>query len=236
MKAVVVQFDHEGDRYESLLKTLIESWKAHAKIPLEIHRIPVPEIGKRNKGFYFNHEKLRHWIDAVDQDTIFIDADMLCMSDISHGFDQVEHIGITERPGAFPVNGGVVFVRNTPEAKDFLRKWHEIDGQMLDDIDFHLKYHPRYAGMNQSSLGWMLENGYGDLAARLPCSEYNLCDGQWDQWESARMIHIKGRLRTLILEGKLPIRYHPKEDSMKEIAEIWNRYNPQKKEVSKLSI
>lgn len=226
MKAVCVQFSRSTTNYDQLLEVFIESWKKNSKIPLEVRRIDPPKIGSRHHSFYNNHEKLRVWIDAMDQDTILIDCDMLCMKDISDGFDKIEHVGITVRPGSYPVNGGVVFVKHTQKAKEFLEKWYEIDGKMLHDVDLHMRYHKKYAGMNQASLGWMLENGYDHLVTRLPCSEYNLCDGQWKDWKQAKMIHIKGHLRTKVLGGNIPHPHNtgPNKQAMEEIAELWNGY------------
>lgn len=218
MKATVVQFDKVGSRYERLLMAFIESWKKNAKIPLQVLRVDPPkEVGKK-KSFYWNHEKLKHWVDAVDQDTILIDADMLCMADISNGFNQVDNLGFTIRPGKFKYNGGVVFVKYTPESRKFLKKWLEIDHKMLNDWNLHRPWHEKYAGLNQSSMGYLVESGYRNLVAELPCSTYNLCDG-WHDWQKARMIHVKGDLRLRVLNGKG--NYGAVVD---EIAPVWDKY------------
>lgn len=224
MQAVTVQFDYGDTRYERLLEKFASSWKRNARIPLRILRIKPPELGSRKKGFYSNHRKLRAWIDAVDGDTIFVDCDMLLLECISDGFQQVEHIGFTERPGPFPINGGVVFVRDTNESRQFLEKWYEVDRRMLTDVEFHMQYHEKYAGINQSSMGYMLESDYGHLVSLLPCSTYNLCDGQWDEWTKTKLIHIKGRLRELILEGKWRYPQGPDREALKQIADLWESY------------
>ena len=224
MKAVTVQFDQSGSRYERLLDVLIASWNANTSIPLQVLRIPAPKTGLRNDAFYYNHAKLRKWIDSVDQDTIFIDCDMLCLRDISDGFDNVQHIGVTVRPGDYPMNCGVVFVRHNPKTMAFLEKWYEIDAQMLADEGFHMKWYKKVAGMNQSSMKWMIDNGYGDMVSTLPCTTYNLCDGQWDQWQQAKMIHIKGYLREYIMGGRPPKEFI--SESYKQIKSVWQSYFP----------
>lgn len=225
MKAVVTVFSRSNTRYERLLHALLASWQRHSRIPIEIDRIEPPPLGTRHPSFYDNNAKLKSWINAVNQDTIFVDADMLCRGDISDGFDCVDHIGITVRPGRYPINGGVVFVKNTRQAKEFLKEWSAVDDRMLHDVELHMRFHKKYAGMNQSSLGKMVED-CPDLVSKLPCEIYNLCDGQWDQWRGARLIHIKGHLRTLVLEGKLdwPANQTPHMVQMKEIRALWEEY------------
>lgn len=225
MKAIVTQFNRSNTNYERLLHSLLTSWQRHSRISIEIDRIDAPELGSRHYSFYNNNAKLQSWVEAVDQDTIFVDADMLCLGDISDGFDQVEHIGITVRPGSYPINGGVVFVKNTYQAKEFLQRWADLDTRMLHDVELHMRFHKKYAGLNQSSLGKMVED-YPELVTELPCSSYNLCDGQWNEWRAAKMIHIKGNLRDLVLEGKLeyPHNQSPHLKDMKEIRSLWEEY------------
>ena len=226
MKAVTCQFDAYGSNYERLLQTFIESWKANSKIPLEVHRIDPPTIGSRHASFYWNHKKLRHWIDSLEGDTIFVDCDMLLLDDISAGFDKVAHIGITERPyDRYPFNGGVVFVRDNTQSRQFLEKWYEIDGQMLKDRSFHKPYIEKYAGMNQSSMGWMWESvDWKPYISVLPCATYNLCQ-PWHDWQNAKLIHVKSMLRQRVLNG-----YTSQTADMKiklnQIAEAWEKYNP----------
>ena len=224
MKAVTVSFDQSGDNYKRLLKVFEKSWMAHTDIPLEVHRIKAPDIGPRHKSFYWNHRKLEVWIRSVNQDTIFIDCDMLCMGDIRDGFDLVRHIGYTDRLGEkYPFNGGVVFIKNTRWSKCFLRQWYEIDEKMLHDEAFHKEYHPRYAGLNQSSMGWMWENGYKKRITVLP-DIYNKCD-DWTGWQEARMIHIKGTLRKAVLNPNPRRRIHRGNPRIQAIRKIWKGYD-----------
>lgn len=228
MKAFTWQFNNSNTDFRKLLDVFVNSWKRNAKIPLEVSRPPLtPDFGDREESYYINHAKLRDWIGSVDQDTILIDCDMLLLDDISDAFDRVEHIGITTRPGEFPVNGGVIYVKNTQKARAFLKKWYEVDGRMLDNEDFHTAYFKKVGGMNQSSLKWMLDNGYRDMVTGLPCSIYNLCDGQWDEWRQAKNIHIKGYLREYILGYSIPPGF--KTPAYDEISGIWQSYNPNEK-------
>ncbi len=224
MKAVTVSFDQAGDNYERLLRAFEKSWKANSDIPLQVHRIAAPSLGPRHKSFYWNHRKLKVWIDSFDQDTIFVDCDMLCMGNIREGFDLVRHIGYTDRLGdKYPFNGGVVFVKYNSRSLKFLKEWYRVDGLMLKDEALHLEYHPRYAGLNQSSMGWMWENGYRKKIAVLP-DIYNKCD-DWAGWEEAKMIHIKGRLRKACLQPLVRRRQYRGNARIQAIRKIWKRYD-----------
>lgn len=195
MKALTVQFDLEtrtGDLYERLLNVLIKTWNIHANIPLEVHRIPAPDPFREKYAFDSNTAKLDIWADHFDQDTIFIDCDMMLLEDISDGFKYVENVGYTIRKHTrMPFNGGVVFMRHTEYAKKFLDKWREVNKEMYYDPAFHNKYRKTYGGINQASFGWMLESGW--KADRVP-EVYNLCQ-PFANWQEAKMIHVKSQLR-----------------------------------------
>lgn len=216
MQAVTVHFDRPGKNdYGILLEAFCRSWEQNARIPLHIYQITAPQESRKYYGFSANHAKLKEWVKRLNGDTILIDADMLCLQDISDGFKKINHIGITERDGKIPYNGGVVFVKDTPEAKEFMSKWLEIDDRMLTDSEFHKPYHEKYAGQNQASLGWMLENGYEDMVAVLP-KTYNLCE-PWSDRQDAKMIHMKGALRRNVF------RNHPRKE-LEPIVELWKEY------------
>lgn len=215
-KAITVQFNDGGYAYERLLGVFIRSWQKNAKIPLEVHRIETPRSGRRHKSFYYNNEKLKVWLDNFNEDTVFVDCDMLLLKDVSEAFDIIDHIGIAERKH-LPLNGGVIFAKYTKEAKDFMNHWYEIDCKMLEDPEFHGEYHPKYAGMNQASLGYLLENGHRKYVQRIPES-FNLCES-WEGWQDAHLIHVKGSLRQTCLRSRV----NPPEPQG-VIKQIWESY------------
>jgi hypothetical protein len=217
MKALTVQFDLEsrsGDLYERLLNVFIKTWELHGLIPLEVHRISPPEQFREKYSFDSNTRKLEIWAENFDQDTIFVDCDMMMLADISDGFGFVKDVGYTIRkPTKLPFNGGVVFMRYTDYAKEFLSKWREVNERMYHDAVFHNKYRSKYGGINQASFGWMLENGYH--ADKVP-EVYNLCQPFID-WENAKMIHVKSGLRKDVKNKK----FHGNRG---EIVKKWYEY------------
>ena len=216
MKAVTVSFDRSSTGiFKQLLQAFTNSWRVNARIPLEIYYTKPPRQRTRSYTFDANHYKLCKWVEHAHKDTILIDSDMICKSDITDAFDHVQHIGITTRRGSIPYNGGVIFVKNTRKARAFIERWIEVDQRMITDPVFHRPWHLKYAGMNQSSLGWLLENGYDDLVTILP-EEYNHCE-PWDRLQTSKMIHIKSRLRRALYAP------HPPEDLVGAV-QLWHHY------------
>lgn len=229
MRGFVLKFDCGNTRYERLLQVFINSWRKNSGFPLDVRRVPPPpKLGPRTEAFYWNHYKLKYWAEAFTCDRLFMDADMLCLQDPAPGFEHVDHIGITSRPGDYPINGGVIFAKHTPEARAFMQQWVETDARMLADASFHMPYYKRYFGMNQSSLGHTLESPLGAHAVQLPCATYNVCDNEWEGWPDGRLIHIKGALRDRVLKQPMPPGMLPllRQDWFNALTQEWERYAP----------
>lgn len=194
MKAVTVQFDAENNTYSKLLDTLINSWETNATIPLDVIRTDAPEQKTDVYAFDTNTRKLEIWANNFTEDTVFIDADMLLLDCIADGFDKVDYVGITDREGPIPINGGVMFFKYNKRGKRFMKDLVDVNRKMFEDRSFHIKWQrdKGYAGMNQSAIGYLIENEYKDYTL-LP-DIYNCCE-PWTNWEQAKMIHVKGMLR-----------------------------------------
>lgn len=221
MRAVTVQFDLASRAYEKLLDVLINSWKANALIPLEVHRIPPPALGDRSWSFYANTEKLKVWREQFTEDTIFLDADMLCLGQPSKAFDLIDDIGITDREGdAIPINGGAMYIKHTTRGIQFMDDFVEVNNRMLHDVEFHEYWQKKkgYAGMNQSAIGYLIENEYQDYT--LLSDKWNCCDG-WTNWKEAELIHVKGKLRQACLYNWTKAR-----PPIMLIQKIWKKYAP----------
>ena len=216
MRAITVSFDRGNDDYSRLLNVFRKSWEDNSPIPLDVKNIPAPKTGKRNYPYVANTRKLEVWANKFNQDTIFVDCDMLCLRCPSTGFDYVENIGICERSHTAPFNGGVMFLKYTEYSKSFLKSLVEINTRMLDNVTFHKKYNSKYAGLNQSAMGYLFENGYS--YDTVPES-YNLCP-PFEEWKHAHLIHCKmNHLRNMCL--------YPNDgpEPLKEVAQIWKSYD-----------
>lgn len=214
MRALSVYFDYGSDDYSRLLNVFRNSWDQNATFPLEVIKLDVRE-GTRRWPYHANTEKLKAWVSNFDQDTLFIDCDMLCLKCPKEGFD-VENIGIAKRSHTAPFNGGVIFAKYTDYTKGFLTELVEVNDRMYKDKDFHQTWKDKYAGINQSAMGYLFENGYD--YTEIPES-YNLCQ-PWSDWENAHLVHIKqNQLRNVCLGG-----IDTKEQRLLDIKERWESY------------
>lgn len=192
MKGLTIYFPTDK-KWEIMLDVFRRSWEYCMDIPLEIIEAPVPEKSERVWGMDTNTRKLQLWQHHFTEDTIFCDCDMLVKGDITDGFQKIQDIGYTERTdGKLPLNAGVVFARYTPYSRKFLKEWERVNQQMYEDKEFHKPWNEKYAGINQSALGWMLENGW--QCDVLPES-YNMCVPS--RWKEGKIVHIKSKTREL---------------------------------------
>lgn len=215
IKIVTVQYDNTFKKLFSVYKKSIELNIPDAEL-IDIH-VPFPEntMG-RNCFCHHNHAKLLKWVEYMEtcqDNVIFTDADMLALRDPVEIWDADFDICYTERTHTntsrkIPLNGGVVFVKPTEKAREFLRLWAQIDGQMYNDAEFHAKYIRKYVGMNQASLGYLIEHPELYTAKLLPVHtrKYNAVECDWRYIDNTTaFVHIKSSLRAKILTGKIPI-------------------------------
>lgn len=209
MKIISVQFDWKGtNRYQILSQVFEHSVKKNCPdVELELIKVQAPDRTHkcRSKSFCANTLKLDLWLKALnetDQNVVFMDCDMIILKDISDAFNYDFDIGYTKRTRAsMPYNGGVVFVKNTPEAKQFIQLWKNINDRMYKDNAFHNPYREKYAGMNQAAFGYILEKEkFKAKLKQFPCAVWNACDDDWRNMnKETRIVHVKSGLRRSVL-------------------------------------
>ena len=176
-----------------------------------------------------NHDKMMAWakyVDTLDDDAVLIDCDMLVMRDFQEVFDTHDFdIGLTAREtGRIPFNGGVVMVRNSDAAREFIKLWAEADTKLYNDRDLHWKWRAKYRGMNQASLGMLIETGtYTAKIKRFPCSIYNAVENSWHRVAEDRpyAIHCKSNMKRTLLSSDPIKKLRP---TYKQVATIWRGY------------
>ena len=199
--------------FERLIKVLIKSWEAHNDMPLEFHYMNDGWNRKYLHGLWVNTIKLEKWADLFRQDTLFLDADLLCKGDMSEPFDVIENLGYTEnRARGRILNAGVFYAKSTKYSRKFMAEWVAVNRKMLNSRSFHAEWRRKYMGINQAALGYLMENGWE--LTKLP-EKYNLCDWTERKVKKARMIHIKSDLRKNILLGTNKYPY---------VTKIWEKY------------
>jgi hypothetical protein len=226
-KIVTVHFDHpDKHAYRFLLGAFRESvYRNMPDSELSIVEIPPPQRDSKNaRPWSDNTVKIREWLSALSMEynLIFADCDMIITGDLSTAFENYDFdIAYTKRPqrSKHPLNGGIVFVRSSEKAHDFIKLWTVTNEKMYRDKQFHKSYQPKYGGINQSALGHLLETGdYDANVIDLPCEIWNACDESWNRLrDDVKAIHYKGALRNDVI-SRAQIRF-PKA------IEIWDEYN-----------
>lgn len=227
MTIFTVKFNvDDTSNWDKLLKVFLHSIRTNSpqtKIVVREIAKPNPVPGK-GANLLYNTVKLDLWRDYMIKtrdNTIFIDCDMLCLSDPAPAFDQEFDVAITTggEEAKPPLNAGVVFARPTWKAKEFFKQWAIINRQMFRDREFHGQWKSKYLGMNQAALGCMIETGLCDYVHRLPQARWNITDKLWGQiGNDAVFLHIKSELRNLALQNAAPYAQY------KKALTLWQKY------------
>jgi hypothetical protein len=196
MKAYATYFDARQDGIWQRMANVLRFTCQQSGVDITIEPMPIPQDGRGMK-VESNHEKLKLWNQAVQAATepiILLDADMFCQKDPAPIMDTVQHIGITYRDQTSfpPINGGVVYVQPTAEARAFFSAWVEADAELHTSPSRHSVWRAKYAGMNQASLGMIMANGMDSLVTRLTCSQTN-CVEPWNNWQESTFVHVKSQ-------------------------------------------
>lgn len=216
-------FDGADERWNRMANVLRKSCDA-CGVDHDVQQMPTPQR-TRGAAVVANHAKLKVWREEVlnaTEPVILADADTFFQKDPSKGFDSVEHIGITYRdqgggPLNVPLNAGIVFVQPTETSRKFMRDWVDMDDLLYREGVEFCKWRKKYQGMNQSSLGALMETT-GFEPTRLNCSDWNLVE-PWGNVDHAAIVHIKGNCMRHIFDGE-----KPKYESVTEIKNKWESY------------
>lgn len=206
--------------YQVLCKVLKQSCD-RLGVPLIVHDIPPVDRTQKQYCFESNHYKLKFWnefVSTITKPILIIDSDMVCINDPRKYMQLVENVGLTFKDNRINrFNGGCVFVQPTDVAKKIFSDWVKYDELLYNDKKIHDEYRSRYFGMNQSSMGYMIEN-FNVPITRLFMNHVNECEN-WECWKTASLVHLKGRLRRFLMGQTMPtdtINYH-----MVDIKQYW---------------
>lgn len=213
MKALTVFYD-TGQDWRQMLKVLETSWEQYHDIPLQVVKQDPPDKKSVAYGLDTNTDKLSLWQVHFDQDTIFLDCDMLIKGNLVEGFEEISDIGYTTRrdPSGFPFNAGVIFARHTSYSQEFMAEWVRVNGLLYADTDLRNKWAQVVPGINQPALAKMMAEGWE--IDPLP-DIYNMCDIRY--WKQAKAVHVKSRIRNLMFGQH--VRY--KSNDEKELYDLF---------------
>jgi hypothetical protein len=166
-----------------------------------------------------NTQKLEAWYRAVlaapdGACLLLLDADAFITRPLDDVWERDFDVAYTVKPAKFPHNAGVVFVRSSPQSRAFVELWRNENLRMFRDGAHHQHWRRKYGGINQASLGSVLESSVAAKVQilRLPCAEWNCEDSSWDHFdpEVTRIVHVKSALRRAVFRiGATPARLRP---------------------------
>jgi hypothetical protein len=227
---VIISFDYGDDnRFSILHEVLLKSIKKNvSNAEIISHHLQEPEMKfNRTRSFISNSIKLRKWTEEIRKcgkgdNVVLMDADMLILGDPFKAFKEDFDIGYTKRTNSkWPLNGGVVFIKVDKWTKTFMNTWLKNNDIMLEDLEFHKKWQQKYAGINQASFGYMIENfGFLFKLNPFPCKIYNACGEDLPDFDEnvTKILHVKGKLRQAIF-GEIET-----EPELQYPVSIWNEY------------
>jgi len=206
-------FDYKSANIYDILANVLE-YSAKVNCPsakFELLKVKAPDTTGHERACTSNTVKLDEWVKVVEEtndDVILMDCDMLILGDLSSVFKDHEFdIALCQRTKnvqkRMPFNGGIVFVRNTPAALEFMKLWKRINLVMYNDKVLHNRWRHTYAGMNQAAFGYIYEKEKYDAKIKfLSCKIYNCCREDWPQVDSkTKVIHIKSQLRRAVINA-----------------------------------
>ena len=178
-----------------------------------------------SQSFADNHYKLAEWERVVreapdGERLLLVDADTFVTGALDSLWDLDFSVAYTYRRSVerFPLNGGVVAVRVGAEARRFFAAWLAKDEALFYDEAAHEPLRRKYGGMNQSSLGALLDAGEFALLP-IPCEVWNCEDTSWSVFdpERTKLVHVKSALRLAVFDIAI-------NDAVRRLAKLWKKY------------
>lgn len=241
LKLRILNIDGANPWYETAAQVLRES--IHQNSPgmdCEIHGLRIPSAYEKTRAD--NARSAKHLVSAVkmqwqrtviagaeSDDVIgFLDADMLCMRDLSPISDIIvgHDLAITAavQNNKFKWNTGAVFARASQHVCALYDAWADTAAEMMADWKFHSRYSAEYGGVSQSSLAHVLHNTSVGMATRVvlvPTSEWNaLNTTHRDAKAEPRLVHLIGKLREYLAQNTAT----PKHIPMYKYTEEWRKH------------
>jgi hypothetical protein len=198
-----------ADRYRRLAAVLEHTAKKHLPswdVRVEEVRPQVYDSAMGNLSHGWNTQKLVWWRDQIvnapdGARVLLIDGDTAILRPLDPAWEQRFDVAYTVRPRGLPLNGGVMFVRVSNRTRHFMSLWAEHNLRFIGDAVAHEPWRTKYAGINQSALGYVLEReDHGCHIVQLQCREWNACSPDLFSPSISRVLHVKSGFRRAIFE------------------------------------
>lgn len=152
-------------------------------------------------------QKIREWADIVEltptgRPLLMTDIDVMFFSnpfdDLPSGFD----VGICGN------NTGAVYFSGSLRSHTFMAHWLMATEMMIENVALYQDYDRRYKGLDQASMGYLLEmGGPGANVVQLPRRFHSTCE---DYEMPCHVMHYHSKLRAVVF-GDRPASIVPEE-------------------------
>ena len=220
-------FDREP-KYRKLLNICYNS--AKEKMPnTEFHilSIVLPRYGYcRDKivnhdwdTYYAFMAKISHAIELNDN-ILMADSDIIFTGSVNSVWQKDFDIAITTRNHKCKYNTGIVFIKPTREAKQFLRVWKQHTREIAKR--YNIREFRQWMGIDQASLHKTIQEKIPVKLIELPCHIWNAEQTSWkDITKETKVIHIKSGLRRIYFDEE---RMSQKHEFLRPILERMRKY------------
>jgi len=217
MKAIVAvygKFTDERARLVAALKRSVERNSPELKVEFVHPEPPPPDALDRFLP------KLRAWeagVNHTDDDVLLLDADTLILGDVTTLSRESFHLAHAMRPGQYPVNTGVVFVRPCVRTRRFMREWRHLTEYWQSTKALRNQARAEYAGTDQAAFVDALAAHQLNVLP-LDYTEWNLCQDFQRMTDNTRILHLKGKIHRACLAGRYE-NLHP------NVIREWKKYD-----------
>lgn len=212
-------FDNGSGDFTRLTKAFENSIKKNTDHSLIIRKLDWEKAPYGRQSHFNNLRKLYDWNtffqNEASEEVILMDTDTIVLSPLDDF--KYNHFAITTREDHdVKYNAGVVFLKHTERARQFMNDWYQASANLFEHMDVSLL--SKYKGLTQSALSIVHSTKYSDIK-EIPCDIYNLAKTDWDNFsDKTKVIHIKDDLREVCLHSN----EHPKYNNL---VNIWRRYD-----------
>lgn len=211
---------YEGDNsvsinllVQDISESVIKEIKRKVNLDLRVVRYENPIGRDRISG------KMNLWKRLVDSSTkdniLLLDADTVLVRDVRPFFDKNFSIGFTYKTDedenlAWPINTGVILVKNNSSSKLFFHKWVNLTGDFVRDCKNEDRRLEGWGALDQAAFGFLVgvrtpeSFGRGQCVDEcfvqgFPCSALN--ETRCKSLENCYVIHYKGFAQKMVLSG-----------------------------------
>lgn len=231
-----------GDKlaYQRMADVLSYTAEKYCFVPLSIHRVdtemdPFRTFHRRHQYFLIDNAiKTRLHCETIQQaqdgELIgLLDSDLMILHDVSEIETHMDNMDFayTVRPGNWPFNSGVVFVKVSDKTRRWYKIWLENVQLLMCNTVLRKRYETRYGRINQSGLGMMLETDHDLNILQLPCHTWNCVPQTYSDFDptTTKIVHILGKLRELCTMG----RKMGGTPSIRELTKVWSNFEKEMK-------